>query len=111
MSILHASSLLKLDDNLDEQGRHVYSVTCHGVDDYNHMFFDLTDGDKAYVSTKCTRNWRKFMIISAKRKNNDRYPDFYVLDKESAEVFSYLNSENKIKIKLSEIEDEIHRLM
>ena len=110
MSVLHASRLLKLDDNQDNQGRRVYSVDCHGVGNYNHMVFLLTDGNRGYETEHCVKNWNKFMIMSAKKNRNDRYSDFYVLDKETAEVFSYLNSENGTKVKLSEIDNEIGRL-
>jgi hypothetical protein len=110
MSVLHASRLLKLDNNQDSQGRHVYSVDCRGVGNYNHMIFLLADGDRSYETTHCVKNWNKFMIMSAKKSRNDRYSDFYVLDKATVEVFSYLNSARGIKVKLSEIDDEISRL-
>jgi hypothetical protein len=110
-SILSRSRLLKLDNNQDAQGRRVYSVSSGGVDSYNHMFFGLKDGDKAYANTRCVRNWRTLMVVSAKRSANCKDNDYYVLDKTTGEVFSYLYQDNPKGTRLAYLEEDLKRCL
>lgn len=104
-SELYKCQILKLDSNKDANGRIKYTISG------DHVFWKFGTIPNSYVKARCVRNWRGYKIFTAQNKERNKNHDYYVLDKKTGEMFSYLYTDNPNGTKLSFLEEELNRIL